>query len=232
MSGSASGSSAAPVDYAALELKLKKSLVDLSAVGGKIGLLVDTFKGTVAELVPVTVLKALRQEQQRQPKPEEPKPTPEEPKPKPEPKPAPKPEEKKEKKKEEESEGTAKEKPIEVESETEPPPKRLRREWQQEDDMASRSSWQSRAEQHQRHQQAWICYRCKEACGRDAKHCQRPLETLRTSALVDLMDRLKFRGKHDAREELPCALDLLQGRGFRVPETRQEALSLRKCLNP
>ena len=66
MSGSAASSSAATVDYAALELKLKKSLVDLSAVGGKIGILVDTFKARVAELV-------LRQEQERQPKPEEPK---------------------------------------------------------------------------------------------------------------------------------------------------------------
>ena len=49
-------------------------------------------------------------------------------------------------------------------------------------------------------------------------------------ALVDLLDRLKFKGKRDTKDELPAVLALLQGRGFRLPEAQQETLQLRKCL--
>ena len=97
--------------------------------------------------------------------------------------------------------------------------------------MASRSSWQSRSEQyHRRQPQGWICYRCKDACGRDVQALPAALQTLRTSALVDLVDRLQFREGNDVRGELPGALELLQGRG--IPETRQEVVSFKKCLRP
>ena len=110
-----------------------------------------------------------------------------------------------------------------------PHAKRMRREWQRDDDQASRSSWQSRGER-QKQPQEWICYRCKEACGRDAKHCERPLEELRGSALVDLLDRFQFKGKRDEKNELPRVLALLHERGFRVPGTQEATLELRKCL--
>ena len=111
----------------------------------------------------------------------------------------------------------------------EPALKQQRREWP-EDDAASRASWQSKSDYHP-WRQGWLCYRCKESCGKDAKSCEKPIHTLKTSAIADIVDRIQYRAKCDLGSELQLGLEELERRGFRRPETAKEAVELRKSLH-
>ena len=131
----------------------------------------------------------------------------------------------------EKPEEAKKEKSIEVESEMAEPTLKRRRKEKHDDDAASPASWQSKAESYHRRQgPGWVRYRCKEPCGRDAKSCEKPIHTLKTSAVADIVDRLRFKGKADLRGELQRGLEELERRGFKPPETSQEAVTLRKSL--
>ena len=57
-----------------------------------------------------------------------------------------------------------------------------------------------------------------------------PVYSLKTSAVADLVHRLRFQGKADLRGELQGGLDVLATRGFKQRETAQEAVTLRKYL--
>ena len=119
----------------------------------------------------------------------------------------PTPEGKPEENSKEKPEETKKEEPIDVESEQEPALKRQRREWQ-DDDVTSRALWQSKSNYHPRRQgQGWLCYRCKESCGKDAKSWEKPIHTFKTSAIANIVGRLQFRAKCDLRGELQGGLE-------------------------
>ena len=77
---------------------------------------------------------------------------------------------------------------------------------------------------------SWQCYRCKEECGMDAKSCLKSIGELRSSAVVDIIDRILFRSRPDIQLEVQTAIEELERRGFQRPATSKEATGLCKSL--